>query len=132
MMDTDRFLAERLMGWEFQQNAPKRFFCLSVGNDQGWWRKDKNDPQDWTCEKCSWDWHPTTSITQALGDGGPGTVVGAMREKGWAYRIWQYAPGKHACAFYEDMGAYPKTFRVIADTPKEAISKAAERALKGE
>jgi hypothetical protein len=65
LTDEDIVLAIReTKGYEFQQNAPEGNFCLTVGNDKGWWKIPGY--KEWTCAQCydiSPDW--STVIAEA-------------------------------------------------------------------
>lgn len=88
---------------------------------------------------------PCFDITQAIGDGGPETVLGAMRVRGWRVELSseQYSrvvPGKttkvfydFGCAFFRGLGDEddPTYHYRVAPTPKRAVCLAAVEALKG-
>jgi hypothetical protein len=67
----DRWAAEVLMGCRVNY-TDRLFFYDPVLHE--WYFQEQ-------------PYHPSTDITQALGDGGPGTVVGRMRELGWEYTV---------------------------------------------
>jgi len=46
----DALVAHNIFGWEYVQNAPDGFYCLSVGNDKGWWKSP--DWKGWACAAC--------------------------------------------------------------------------------
>src|SRR5208337_597117 len=127
MMDTDRFLAERLMGW-----VEGTHFAFEIYGSQGEFSNVFLLGPDGGV-KCIWS--PSGNITQALGDGGPGTVVGAMREKGFSLSL-QYLEIGWEASFTNSEGRFLIGSNIEAfgtgDTPSAAISLAAERALKGE
>ena len=45
-------VAKEIMGWEYRQESPdpKKVYCLSNGNDKGWWKDPKIGY--WYCEAC--------------------------------------------------------------------------------
>ena len=93
--EINEFLAEKLMGYrdtETTFHALKRSF------------------------------HPVSNITQALGDGGPGTVVGELCKLGFYVEI--------SITDTESLVIINKEAMRIADTPARAISLAAVEALK--
>lgn len=58
--EINEFLATKLMGYELYGMV--------------WWHK--NQSGKWLM--ATYDWDPVNNISQALGDGGPGTVVYAV------------------------------------------------------
>jgi len=85
------------------------------------------------------DWSPTRKIEQALGDGGPGTVVGKMLQKGWRYTMWDEGEDGEKVGFEFYQGRVTefkcldspdaKYGRAFADTPAKAICLAVAAAL---
>ena len=80
-------------------------------------------------------WSPCTRIDQALGDGGPGTVVEAM----WGKSSWRISimrsvgEGKDGFVAMFDINRFDKmTDWCFANIPARAICLAAVEALKGE
>jgi len=68
------------------------------------------------------DWHPSTDIGQALGDGKSfDTVVGKMRERGFCFKLECRASGEFIAVFYKNH------IRFVGEyyTPAMAICKAA-------
>ncbi len=118
-----RWSAEKLMGWTLRKiNIP-----CSVVTDEEYYEREDGSFAYWKKE-----WHPTQNITQALGDGGPDTVVGALETKGWT--IWALrkaldGSGRYYCAFINKY-SIPKAG--FGNTPATAISEAAKAALEGE
>jgi len=118
MSDTDRFLAQKLMGWVV----------------------DPYVARPWTVYLCDDqvvmainEWHPSTDITQALGDGGPETVVEKMRERGW--RLYLNSPSvlvgftKASARFVRILDNTDGTPWFHNDLPAAAICEAARKAL---
>jgi hypothetical protein len=103
--DLDRWLAVNLMGY-------------GVFEDRFWLGKRPKKP--W------WRWNPSTNIKQALGDGGPGTVVGMMKEKGFALKLDQMDKAWWA-AFYKGSKKIIENYDL--STPAAAICEAAKSAL---
>ena len=68
-------------------------------------------------------WSPCTRIDQALGDGGPGTVVGEILELGYDFDLRSQQTG----SFYATFGV-----GVEGLSPARAICLAAVKVLKGE
>lgn len=111
----DRVLAEKLMKYEICEDKIP----------YGVWVRERPD-QQW------WFYSPTRSITQALGDGGPGTVVGEMKEQGWFYDVGLIdnpiiikSHGEHVASF---SGHNREIYR-YASTPALAICLAADEVL---
>jgi hypothetical protein len=123
-MDTDTFLAINLLGWErVTDELGMPFWKLPNGR--------------WDCI----NWKPTKNITQALGDGGAGTVVGAMRKLNWVYTLDNDGSETRATFTWTDWEKIKRTqnvedsdiIEVYADDilPATAICEAARAALKG-
>jgi hypothetical protein len=142
MSDLDRQISLKVMGYEFQQNAPEGHFCDSVGKDQGWYKVPGD--KGWTCLACfGWpEWSKDANL--ALGNGEPGTVVGELRKKNYNVEISFYRWRDRDCvevviSYNERHPQYPKgrcretgdevVIVVEADLPCEAICKAALKAV---
>lgn len=120
--EVNEYLAVNLMGWVKSEE-----FGLTHYRENG---KFKCFPDNVQAEGPIWD--PYHNITQALGDGGEGTVVGRMEEKGWTYAIHQLLKDpqlKHTGIF---MNSHSKAAYANSNTPSVAICLAAVEALEME
>jgi len=117
----DRMLAEKLMEWTIEpgkaegRNYPEDFYNLKEHGFQ----------------HTISDWHPTSDITQALGDGGQGTVVGKMAALNYDFQLRTIVSSGKLLTWtsaFSLLDGYKKW--VDADTPAEAICQAAVKALK--
>jgi hypothetical protein len=114
--ELDRWAAEVLMGWRACMIGFAYFDPSHPGN-----------------LRRTMDWHPSTDITQALGDAGPGTVVGRMAEKGWEFNLDNEAVGFLDDGWCADFMLREES-RIIHDvnmngsTPSIAILRAAHAA----
>ena len=115
--ELDHWLAVNLMGWELQL----------IGEIEYWIEPGKETASVAFSKE---DWTPTTRIDQALGYGGPETVVGKMRERWYNFNLNMQAQSE-ICVV---------TFHKIEDNefkgewkndklPSTAICKAAKVAL---
>lgn len=142
---TDRYLAIHLLGWEPHE-------------DYTWWRKKETSARLPNGEPVYAEyytgyvapganplvpplgtkgfWHPSTNITQALGDGGEGTVVGKLKELGWFITSLHEMPNLEkpwTChLMWPRKAPYTKESLGTGNTPAAAITDAAVRALGGE
>ncbi len=129
MADIDRDMAEKVMEWEESCDPDPFVPHFQTGEGGTVFVTTQCAPYDW------FEWHPSTDISQALGDGGPDTVVGKMRKKGYACLLAQNQNnGTWLCEFWpiggiEDDYAYLKRKGAEADTPKMAICLAAKKAV---
>jgi hypothetical protein len=127
-MTIDRLIAAKVMGYEYQQDAPEGFYCLSVGNNQGWWRKDRSNPKDWVCEQCSWDFHPSTNIAQAF------EVVDKMDDLGFEFffnnKCGDEKQSELDCYWQASFVTTTVCYQKEADNPANAICLAALEAVK--
>lgn len=130
-LELDRKMAEEVMGWIIEPHCPDMWVI-------------KYGPHNIRCMSHVKDWHPSTNIAQALGDGGPGTVVGKMLTKGWFLEMfysqpdalkWENnVPSEADC--YVRFYVYPKGDErleemecVVEKAPSLAICLAAAKAL---
>lgn len=61
-MTIDREIALAVMKWEYQQETPKHW--PKECHNTGAWRKSPDD--EWFCDRCQWDFYPSTDIAQAF------------------------------------------------------------------
>ena len=117
-MNIDREMAEKIMGW----------FDPDPIQSNIWANEDRS-----ICMRHC-DWHPSTDISQALGDGkSPDTVVGKICNENpeWQFTL-DYAFGKWSALFFESAVGYIAAFFIDhgsaeADTPAMAICLAAAK-----
>ncbi len=130
MNDTDRVLAERLMGWIVK---PLKTYG---GELVDWYIEPFKRPdlsEGYIKVMSVADWHPTQNITQALGDGGPGTVVGQLFLRGYDFELRKVAPENiFQCCIFVDTDLDGETYSGQANTPVAAICEAARAAMEGE
>ncbi len=124
MADIDREMAEKVMGW----------FKDFLGN---WVKYMKpthfdSDAKQATIKMCKAEnWHPSTDISQALG--GPDTVVGKMRKKGFSFSMAISSTNDES---HVEFVKYKDGFAAIIGKAKHkdpamAICLAAEKAMGG-
>lgn len=126
--EVNRFLAEKLMGWHIRPLSDKErlqgFERIPI------YHKENGEQSGYSatgqCNTIRFD--PYHNITQALGDGGPRTVVGEMKKLGWTFYLLDYVTYWHAQFFTGE-----NTWKRLGDanTPAAAICLAAVKALGG-
>lgn len=157
--EVNLFLAEKLMEFAVYHGPIaagniKNFPCAVIYKNKITIFNSRNDLQ----ESMGITWDPCTKIEQALGDGGEGTVVGAMKAEGWDLRLHtpscvdeerpaaMFCTHRPYCSYQKDPpewgGPHPNPYVNskhpkdsgwhYADIPARAISHAAAEALKGE
>ncbi len=139
MDQLDRALAEKLMGWTdyppWEDDVIRKARILWY--DHKLKSPDIYMPKALVAPTFGWSlpvWHPTRNISQALGDGGEGTVVGELRKLGMVISldeaIDEELPYKWSCAIELVDNPYPsERIYATADTPSLAICLAAANAL---
>ncbi len=120
MNNIDKIMAEKVMGWKYVSGGMGNFY-----------RRDKSA---WGDPIFVQEWHPSTDISQALGDGKSlDTVVGKMRKKppeglGFKQFSLHYNPfnrdGERWVAQFSKLSE-TKWHEGFSDDPAMAIVKAA-------
>ena len=130
MNDLDRKAAVVVMGWRFEQGG-ETFKQNPISIYDHW----QDSEGKFICYPEDCDFHPSTNIQQALGDGGPGTVVGRMRELGWRMSLMFSTGDKEEPGFVAmfDKNRFERMTDWIFNTnPAAAIVEAAVRTGKGD
>ena len=129
--EVDRYLAEKLMGWIVEPNRITEITIITLifNRVPHYFNEDKIVMQ-------VEHWQPTCNISQALGNGGPETVVGEMKALGWDFcyiSLPREETSQFYCSFEKGIrSSIEKTgprYHASADCSAEAISRAAVAAL---
>lgn len=118
--DIDRQIAEKVMGWNYEQGSPYR------GERAMWCTPMTDEKRCGLGQKFVDGWKPSTNIAHAF------EVVERMKDK-WTFAICNNNVKHDYCAeFWNDLHPMDKgEFMQFADTPAMAICLAALEAVKG-
>jgi len=116
----DALVAEKVMNWQYRQDAPENYSCPEFGGNAGWWQEPDGD---WLCANCMEEIFPSYSTNIAAA----WQVVEKLREQSIAMTISTMGPRSETMVYTTVAGVNSST--VWEESAPLAICVAALKAV---